>query len=97
MATRREAERALTLYERRLSALPGVVGLGVQPSEEPGRDRYEVVVYVTEPAQPQEAQPESAIPVSLPLPTAKGDLAVPTRVIASGEFQFESEQGPQQR
>ena len=88
MASQREAERAANLYERELSALPNVVGIGVQPVA--GRSaEYEVAVYVSKRIPRKQLAPEEAIPEVLEVPAGDDRVSVPVTIIESGEFMFE--------
>jgi hypothetical protein len=83
MATERDAERAVSLYERELSAHPNVVGIGVRPVEEPQKTGYQVAVYVSQ------KNPDVELPESLDVPVGDSEVSVPVTVIESGEFTFE--------
>ena len=88
MATQRDAERAVDRYERELSMLPNVVGIGVRPVE--GRpSEYQVAVYVSEKVPRPELAPRDVIPEVLEAPAGDDQVSVPVTVIESGEFKFE--------
>lgn len=88
MANQREAEQAADLHERELSALPNVVGIGVQPVA--GRPtEYQVAVYVSKKVPGAELSPEDAIPEVLEARVRDDQVEVPVTVIESGEFMFE--------
>jgi hypothetical protein len=89
MASQRDAERALDLHERELSALPNVVGLGVRPVDGPGPPEYQVAVYVSKKVPRGGLGPSETIPEALEVPSGDGAVAVPITVIESGEFTFE--------
>lgn len=89
MATRRQAERAVDQHERALSALPNVVGLGVQPADEPDAPGYQVAVYVARKVPQAQLGPGEAVPEAVEVSDGGTQVSVPVTVIETGEFAFE--------
>ena len=90
MATRRQAKRAIELYQDELEKYPNVTGLGVVPAKEAeGSNDSAVAVYVTKKVPRDQLKPDERIPRRLEIPVQKGTQEVGTRVIAKGEFELE--------
>lgn len=91
MATQREAEKAVEKHAERLSVLPNVVGLGVQPlsdeDEDPGR--MAVAVYVSRKVPLPKLKPAERVPRRVKLIVRGRTQYVPTRVIEQGEVTLE--------
>ena len=86
MASKTLCKKALDLNEERLSALPHVVGLGI---DESGPGDNAVAVYVEKKLPPSQLQPEERVPKRLYV-TSKGTRrAVPVRVIEQGPVSLE--------
>lgn len=88
MTTKRQAERALDTYEATLSAIPGVVGLGIVKTatkNPPIRGCQAVAVYMSNLAN------EHLVPTSLAIQVGRkgATISVPTMVIEQGEVSLE--------
>jgi hypothetical protein len=87
MASKMNCERALNRYEEMLGTLDHVVGLGIVPAEQPAGKEYAIAVYVADRKVPGKI---ASIPKSLHLPSKKGDVLVPIRVIEQGPIAKET-------
>ena len=89
MATEAHCRRALDLFEDQLSQRKNVVGLGIVPAndESPfGRGRMAVAKKLPT----NRLSKEDVVPDMLRVPTRKGIVEVPTRVIEQGEAWLET-------
>jgi hypothetical protein len=91
MASRRNVERAIELYEEELAGYPNVTGIGVVPAtdDSDGPADLAVAVYVSKKVRRDELADEDRIPPTLEIPGREGSTTVPTRIIATGEFELE--------
>jgi hypothetical protein len=88
MATRSLCRQALDKHEERLSALPHVVGLGI---DERGPGRGAVAVYVEKKLPESELGPHERIPSRLYVTSGGARRAVPVRVIEQGPVSLEGD------
>ena len=86
MASRTLCKKALDLNEERLSALPHVVGLGI---DEAARGDCAVAVYVEKKLPPSQLQPNEKVPERLYVTSGATRRAVPVRVIEQGPVSLE--------
>jgi hypothetical protein len=86
MASKTLCQKALDLNEERLSALPHVVGLGI---DESGPDKNAVAVYVAKKLPPEQYPPRERIPRRLYVTSRGARRAVPVRVIEQGPVSLE--------
>ena len=87
MPTRRQCQRALELHEKQLSALAGVVGLGIVrlSTSQDGADDNVVAVYVDRNAVVDATEGAHRIPAYLTLEeTADRRIQVPVEIIDQG-------------
>lgn len=93
MATRNHVRRAIELYQEQLAGYPNVTGIGVVPLKDhpEGPADLAVAVYVTRKVPSDELEPEERIPSMLEIPSRDGSRSVPTRVIATGDFELEGQ------
>jgi hypothetical protein len=93
MATRNHVQRAIELYQEQLARYPNVTGIGVIPlkDDSDGPADLAVAVYVTRKVPRDELKPDERIPSQLEIPMRDGSRSVPTRVIATGEFEHEGQ------
>ena len=94
MATTSQCEKAINLYEEKLTHLKNVIGLGVVPAdgaEEGTRPDMAVAVYVRRKLARERLSPEDMVPTYLEVPgrgrTPK--VRVPTKVIEQGDVKLE--------
>lgn len=94
MASESRARKALEEHEKKLITLPNVVGLGIVPLDrrEPRSRDLAVAVYVRQKVPESELAEGELIPPYLEL-SGRGRRVdrVPTRVIETGEIEFEKE------
>ena len=81
-------ERALKLHEKRLGALPNVVGLGIVDA--PGGRGLAVAVYVSKKVPGKDLKRADRIPKRLVLQQAQQRGWVPVHVIEQGVVELES-------
>jgi hypothetical protein len=86
MASRTLCKKALDRNEERLSALPNVVGLGI---DETGPGRNAVAVYVEKKLPPSQLGPDERVPKRLYVTSGGTRRAVPVRVIEQGPVSLE--------
>ena len=90
MATRRKCQRALELHETDLTRIDKVVGLGVIPTGEKfdrlAGNEMVVAVYVIKEPMSTNRKLKGLIPKKLAIPSRKGVVQVPTRVVVTGEI-----------
>jgi hypothetical protein len=86
MASKALARQALDKNEDRLSALPHVVGLGIDESDP---EHNAVAVYVEQKVPASELLPRQRIPRRLYVTTQGARKAVPVRVIEQGPVALE--------
>lgn len=91
MATRSHVKRAIELYQEELEGYPNVTGIGVVPvDDDPGSPaELAVAVYVTRKVPRSELADDEMIPSKLEIPGRDGSQSVPTRIIATGDFELE--------
>jgi hypothetical protein len=91
MASRNQVQRAVELYEAELARYPNVTGIGVVPvsDDSDGPADLAVAVYVTKKVPRDELADDDRIPPTLEIPGRDGSTTVPTRIIATGEFELE--------
>lgn len=93
MATEAQCKRALDLFEDELSRRKNVVGLGVVPADDespPSRGGMAVAVYVARKLPPNRLLESELVPEVLRIPSRKGMVDVPTRVIEQGAVHLET-------
>jgi hypothetical protein len=86
MASRTLCKKALDLNEERLSAIPHVVGLGI---DERGPGDNAVAVYVEKKLPPSQLDPHQKIPTRLYVTSGGARRAVPVRVFEQGPVTLE--------
>jgi hypothetical protein len=86
MASRSLCRKALDKNEERLSALPHVVGLGI---DESGPGQGAVAVYVERKLPASELAPHERIPSRLYVTSGGARRSVPVRVIEQGPVSLE--------
>lgn len=91
MATERQVERALALFEKDLSRYPNVVGLGILPLDEdaPARNAMAIAVYVSRKVPESRLARRDRIPPSVEIEAGGRVLRVPTRVVEQGPVRLE--------
>ncbi len=90
MATEKECEEALELYEKVLSKRRNVIGLGIVPLEEgEGEEDLAVAVYVEKKVPESKLAPGDRIPRTLEVRKKRRKRKVPTRVIEQGPVSLE--------
>jgi hypothetical protein len=91
MASRSQVQRALELFEEKLARYPNVTGIGVVPVADDSGDTADlaVAVYVSKKVRLEELADDDRIPPTLEIPGRDGSTTVPTRIIATGEFELE--------
>lgn len=93
MATQAQVQRALDLFEGKLSGLKNVVGLGIVEAKDDtpkcqGKD-LAVAVYVKKKLPEGKLPAKDRVPPVLTLPVRGKVVKIPTRVIEQGEFSLE--------
>jgi hypothetical protein len=86
MASKTLCQKALDLNEERLSALPHVVGLGI---DESGPGTTAVAVYVEKKLPASQLEPSERVPTRLYVTSRGTRRAVPVRVIEQGPVTLE--------
>jgi hypothetical protein len=86
MASSTLCKKALDRHEDRLSALPNVVGLGI---DESGPGKSAVAVYVEKKLPPSQLGPGERVPKRLYVVSGGTRRAVPVRVIEQGPVSLE--------
>ncbi|MGH7138722.1 MAG: hypothetical protein ACREHD_23495 [Pirellulales bacterium] len=93
MATEAQCRRALDLFEDQLSQRKNVVGLGIVPANDESpfrRGPMAVAVYVAKKLPSNRLSKKDVVPETLRVPTRKGIVEVPTRIIEQGEVRLET-------
>lgn len=93
MATEAQCKRAIDLFEDDLSRRENVVGLGIVQADEglpPAHDGMPVGVYVVKKLPSSRLPARDLVPEKLRVPTWRGVVEVPTRVIEQGKVRLET-------
>lgn len=93
MVSDRQVRQALDEHGDDLVRLPNVVGLGVVNDERPGANTGDcaLAVYVAHKVPEAELAPGERVPAEVEIRDAGKSIRIPTTVIDSGAFSFESE------
>jgi hypothetical protein len=93
MATEAQCQRALDLFEDELSLRQNVVRSGIVPTDQESpshRGGMAVAVYVVKKLPSSRLSPRDLVPETLRLPSKRGIVEVPTRVIEQETLRLET-------